>query len=188
ETGGFGVLARVGAGLTPDQMHAERIDGYNPLAVIDAYSRKKEIIERGDGPVLLDTVTYRYSGHSPSDASSYREKSEIEEWRQVDSLITYREELVECGVATQEELDKIQSQIDGQILDAYVRAIDLDLSPRADIYSVGSLLERTMFSSVTMDDGRSTMVVKPPTVHDQTPSSNVDSPSPLPETLIPKSE
>src|SRR5205823_1315959 len=62
ETGGFGILARMGAGLTPDQMHAERIDGYNPLAVIDAYARKKEIIERGDGPILLDTVTYRYSG------------------------------------------------------------------------------------------------------------------------------
>src|SRR5437868_9695261 len=128
-------------------MHAERIDGYNPLAVIDAYARKKEIIERGEGPILLDTVTYRYSGHSPSDASSYREKSEIDEWRQVDSLITYREDLIESGVATSDELDKMQQQIDGQINDAYVRAIDLDLSPRADLYAVGSLLERTMFSN-----------------------------------------
>ena len=137
----------MGAGLTPDQMHAERIDGYNPLAVIDAYSRKKEILERGDGPVLLDTVTYRYSGHSPSDASSYREKSEIDEWRQVDSLITYREELLEAGVAETTELDSMQAHIDGQILQAYLKAIDLDLSPRADLYSVGGLLEQTMFSN-----------------------------------------
>ena len=36
-------------------MHAERIDGYNPLAVIDAIRRKREVIERGDGPVLLGT-------------------------------------------------------------------------------------------------------------------------------------
>ena len=42
----------------------------------------------------MDTITYRFSGHSPSDASSYREKSEVEEWRQVDSLLTYGEELM----------------------------------------------------------------------------------------------
>ncbi|WP_395146500.1 thiamine pyrophosphate-dependent dehydrogenase E1 component subunit alpha, partial [Armatimonas sp.] len=59
ETGGFGVLARLGAGLNADQMNAERVDGYNPLAVIDAIARKKALIEAGEGPVLLDTVTYR---------------------------------------------------------------------------------------------------------------------------------
>ena len=60
-------LARVGAG--EPQPCAERADGYNPLAVVDAIKRKKALIENGDGPVLLETITY-YSGHSPSDASS----------------------------------------------------------------------------------------------------------------------
>ncbi|HOI49241.1 MAG TPA: thiamine pyrophosphate-dependent dehydrogenase E1 component subunit alpha, partial [Prolixibacteraceae bacterium] len=72
ETMGYDIAARIGAGLNPDQMHAERVDGYNPLAVIDAYRRKRQIIEEKRGPVLLDVLTYRYSGHSPSDASSYR--------------------------------------------------------------------------------------------------------------------
>jgi len=147
ETGGFGILARMGAGLTPDQMHAERVDGYNPLAVIDAIARKREVLERGDGPVLLDTVTYRYSGHSPSDASSYREKSEVDEWRRVDSLVTYAEDLVECGLCTRDDLAAVQAEIDARILNAYRRAIDLDLSPRADLYSAGCLLERAMFSN-----------------------------------------
>ena len=153
ETGGFGILARMGAGLTPDQMHAERIDGYNPLAVIDAYARKKEIIERGDGPVLLDTVTYRFSGHSPSDASSYREKSEIEEWRQVDSLMAYGEELLRAGICTREELDQTQADIDERILRAFRKAIDLDLSPRANLFQAGCLLENTMFSNANLDAG-----------------------------------
>ncbi|HWR98962.1 MAG TPA: thiamine pyrophosphate-dependent enzyme, partial [Prolixibacteraceae bacterium] len=39
ETMGYGMAARIGAGVNPDQMHAERVDGYNPLAVIDAYKR-----------------------------------------------------------------------------------------------------------------------------------------------------
>jgi 2-oxoisovalerate dehydrogenase E1 component len=78
ETMGYGIAARIGAGVNADQMHAERVDGYNPLAVIDAYKRKRKIIEEKRGPVLLDVLTYRYSGHSPSDASSYRSKEEVE--------------------------------------------------------------------------------------------------------------
>ena len=87
ETMGFDLLARFGAGVNPDQMHAERIDGYNPLAVIDAYKRKREIIEKKQGPVLLDVLTYRFAGHSPSDASAYRTKEEIDMWMEQDSLI-----------------------------------------------------------------------------------------------------
>jgi 2-oxoisovalerate dehydrogenase E1 component len=147
ETGGFGVLARMGAGLNPEQMHAERIDGYNPLAVIDAMARKREILLRGDGPVLLDTVTYRFSGHSPSDASSYREKSEIEAWQHVDSLLTYGNSLVEAGLCTTDDLDQSERELQERMLRAYKRAIDLDLSPRADLYQVNCLLERTMFSN-----------------------------------------
>src|SRR5664279_1760050 len=53
ETMGYQVLARLGAGINPEMMHAERVDGYNPLAVIDAFKRKKKIIEDRKGPVLL---------------------------------------------------------------------------------------------------------------------------------------
>ncbi len=147
ETMGFGTLVRMGAGLTPTQMHAERVDGYNPLAVIDAIARKKEIIERGKGPVLLDTITYRFSGHSPSDASSYRERKEIEEWQQVDSLLTYGEEMLGAGLCTREDFDKTHAHIDAAMLKAYKKAVDLDLSPRANLYVPGNLLERTMFSN-----------------------------------------
>ncbi|HPT31808.1 MAG TPA: thiamine pyrophosphate-dependent dehydrogenase E1 component subunit alpha, partial [Prolixibacteraceae bacterium] len=87
ETMGYGIAARIGAGLNEDQLHAERVDGYNPLAVIDAYRRKRVILEEKKGPVLLDVLTYRYSGHSPSDASSYRSKEEVEAWEKVDSIV-----------------------------------------------------------------------------------------------------
>lgn len=147
ETGGFGVLARLGAGLNPDQMHAERVDGYNPLAVIDAIARKKALLEAGEGPVLLDTVTYRFSGHSPSDQSSYREKSEIEAWQQVDPLVTFREQLIEAGIALRQDFDSEYAQLDGVLLRAYQKAIDLELSPRANLFAVGNLLENTMYSN-----------------------------------------
>ena len=147
ETMGFKVLARLGAGLNPDQMHAERVDGYNPLAVIDAVARKKEILQRGDGPVLLDTLTYRFSGHSPSDASSYREKSELDAWKQVDPLETYAGSLVEAGVCTQQQIDEVNALAEALVGKAYRKATDLEISPRADLKKTGCLLERVMLSN-----------------------------------------
>jgi len=147
ETMGFKILARLGAALNPEQMHAERVDGYNPLAVIDAIARKKAIIEQGDGPVLLDTITYRFSGHSPSDASSYRDRTEVEAWQVIDPIQSFAEELVENGVCTIQEKNEIVEQSEQVILKAYKKAIDLKLSPRADLKKEGCLLDRTMFSA-----------------------------------------
>ncbi len=147
ETMGLKVLARLGAGINPEQMHAERIDGYSPLAVIDAIERKKKILERGDGPVLLDTVTYRVSGHSPSDASSYREKTEIEAWQKVDSLVVFGQQLVEANVCTQQDLDALREQAEALVLKAFAKASNLELSPREDLKVRDCLLDRTMFSN-----------------------------------------
>ena len=102
ETMSYGVMARVGAGVNPDTMHAERVDGYNPLAVADAILRKKKILLEGKGPALLDTLTYRISGHSPSDASSYRTPEEIKLWQDADSINAYGRYLIENKAATQE--------------------------------------------------------------------------------------
>jgi 2-oxoisovalerate dehydrogenase E1 component len=157
ETMGYQVLARLGAGLTPDQMHAERVDGYNPLAVIDAIRRKKKILAEGRGPVLLDTITYRISGHSPSDASSYRTKEELDAWRAVDPIVTYGADLVDAGVATRAALEKIDATAAARVLKAYKKAVDLKLSPRENLKACGSLLERTMFSNqhvAAMETGR----------------------------------
>ena len=164
ETMGFGVLARLGAGLTPDQMHAERVDGYNPLAMIDVIRRKKALIAKGDGPILLDTVTYRFSGHSPSDASSYREKSEVEAWQRFDPLTTFGNDLVEAGVLKQADLDAMQARVDDIILRAFQKAIDLNLSPRADLRQPGNLLEKVMFSNQRvekLDDRVPEVLMKP---------------------------
>jgi 2-oxoisovalerate dehydrogenase E1 component len=151
ETMGFKMLARIGAGLNPQQLHAERIDGYNPLAVADAIRRKKKVIADGDGPVLLDTLTYRYSGHSPSDASSYREKAEIEAWQQVDPLVKFGQAIVEAGVCSQGDLDQLQQWTEAKILKALTKAVDLETSPREDLMAPNTLLEETMFSDQTVE-------------------------------------
>ncbi|MBN2449674.1 MAG: dehydrogenase [Lentisphaeria bacterium] len=129
ETMGYKVLARIGAGVNPDQMHAERINGYNPLAVADAFLRKKQILAEGRGPVLLDTATYRISGHSPSDASSYRSQEEIQRFEAADAIPAFRRRLVEAGVAGDDELESIRGETEAFVFELFKLAIDPDLSP-----------------------------------------------------------
>lgn len=147
ETMGYDMLARFGAGVNPEQMHSERIDGYNPLAVIDAIKRKKEILDNNDGPVLLDTLTYRFSGHSPSDASSYRTKEEIEAWQENDSLIEYRLKLIQAGVAGSDDFDGILEGIKERMTTILKVAIDYDISPRMDLNKEPDAIAKYMFSN-----------------------------------------
>jgi 2-oxoisovalerate dehydrogenase E1 component len=163
ETMGYDMLARVGAAFAPYQMHAERIDGYNPLAVIDAYRRKMAVLKENKGPVLLDTLTYRFSGHSPSDASSYRTKEEIEAWQNVDSIIDYGKSLVQSGICTEAELEDIQQGVVGRIEKALKLAGDDEISPRMNLDSDPDIIGRYMFSNDSVDklDDREPEVLMP---------------------------
>ena len=145
ETMGMQFIARIGAGVNPDQMHAERVNGYDPLPVIDAFRRKKQILAEGRGPALLDTVTYRISGHSPSDASSYRSKEEIERWQQADSIRAFRNKLIESRAATADELDQAKAFVEAAIFDMFQLAADLEASPRVGADS--ELVSSVMFSN-----------------------------------------
>jgi 2-oxoisovalerate dehydrogenase E1 component len=143
ETMGYGVLARIGAGVNADNMHAERVDGYNPLAVADATARKKELLLAGKGPVLMDTITYRMSGHSPSDASSYRSKEEMAMWEAQDCVAGYQQYLIKGGVITQAEVEAFKARVVSKICKALKLAISLEISPRIE----ASYIESVMFSN-----------------------------------------
>ncbi len=155
ETMGYGMAARIGAGVNPDQMHAERVDGYNPLAVIDAYKRKLQIIADKKGPVLLEVLTYRFSGHSPSDASSYRSKEEVEAWQNQDCIHSFAKNLVEAGVTDQTKLDGIWDEIKTLMVELLKLSIDLEISPRMDIRKRPEQIGEMIFSNtptVSMED------------------------------------
>jgi 2-oxoisovalerate dehydrogenase E1 component len=142
ETMGVQFIARIGAGVNQEQMHAERVNGYDPLPVIDAFRRKKQALAEGKGPVLLDTVTYRISGHSPSDASSYRSKEEIERWQQADSIRAFRSKLTTSKAATEDQLDSAKAYVEALVFDMFQLAVDLEASPRVgpDSELVGSVM------------------------------------------------
>lgn len=159
ETMGYDVLARVGAGVNPEAMHAGRVDGINPLAVADAVTRKKKILEEGRGPVLMDTLTYRFSGHSPSDASSYRDKAEVDLWEEVDCIKTYSELLISNDLVSQGDIDDFSAKFTEKLTKVLVLASDDEKCPR-----VGpEYVENAMFSNTpteAMEEGESEITLE----------------------------
>jgi 2-oxoisovalerate dehydrogenase E1 component len=143
ETMGYKILARVGAGVNPENMHSERVDGYNPLAVADAVARKKKVLLEGRGPVLMDTITYRFSGHSPSDASSYRTKEEVELWQGADAIESYGAYLVENKAIAKVKLDAIRAETVERLTSVLKLAVDDSVSERVG----GQFIESVMFSN-----------------------------------------
>ena len=147
ETMGYDMLARIGSGVSPNQFYAERIDGFNPLAVIDAMERKLEILRKGEGPVLLDTITYRFSGHSTSDQNAYRSKEEMEAWKEMDPMVTYRKGLVDAGVTTDDKLEEIIAKTAERMTMICKAASDPTISPYVDFKADPAVVERLMFSN-----------------------------------------
>ena len=147
ETMGFQRLATIAAGLNRWNFHAETVDGNNPLAVIDAIRRKKATIAAGEGPVLLDILTYRQSGHSPSDAGSYRTREELEAWKAVDALQEFRGQILAAKAADAARLDAVCAQAGEKMRTACRLAVDLTTSPRLGSDGIA----RVMFSRAVED-------------------------------------
>ena len=163
ETMGYGMIARFAAGVSPTQLHVERVDGFNPLAVIDAYRRKLPLAKE-DGPVMLDMVTYRFSGHSPSDVSAYREQEEIEAWEAQDAIPAYAKALIEAGVCTEAEIEAIQEAVNTRNESIFMLAYDQEITPYYDLEKNPHFIEDLMFSDEyveSMDPSREPEVLAP---------------------------
>ena len=88
---------------------AARVDGQDVLAVREAMKAALEHCRSGNGPFLLEALTYRFRGHSMADPESYRSKEEVERFRKDDPIVVFRNKLISDGVATQEEFDQIDA-------------------------------------------------------------------------------
>jgi pyruvate dehydrogenase E1 component alpha subunit len=95
----------------------ETIDGNDVLKVYEKMKQAREYV-RDNGPMLLVCNTYRYLGHSKSDANVYRTKEEINEWKEKDPIKRLKEYLVSGKVMTQKEIDALETETTQIIEDA----------------------------------------------------------------------
>ncbi|MED1788758.1 MULTISPECIES: thiamine pyrophosphate-dependent dehydrogenase E1 component subunit alpha [Brevibacillus] len=99
------------------------VDGNDLFAVMNAVAEATERARRGEGPTLIEAKTYRYKGHSKSDAKKYRTREEEMDWRKNrDCIKKLQEVLIEKGLLTQEQAKEIEQQAKKEIEEAVVFA------------------------------------------------------------------
>jgi pyruvate dehydrogenase E1 component alpha subunit len=98
-------------------MAGEEVDGMDVLAVRAAAQRAVERARAGEGPTVLECLTYRFRGHSLADPDELRAAEEKEFWAKRDPIKQLAAHLVSQQLATPEELKAIEKEIDAEIAD-----------------------------------------------------------------------
>ncbi len=104
------------------RMHGERVDGNDVLAVREAADRLLRQAREERQPALLETITYRYRGHSVADAGKvYRTPEEVRSWRKRDPITRFGLLLGEREIASSADLDAIWQDVSAEVKDAIDR-------------------------------------------------------------------
>ncbi|WP_340074285.1 pyruvate dehydrogenase (acetyl-transferring) E1 component subunit alpha [Leptobacterium sp. I13] len=93
------------------EMPCGPVDGMNPVKVAEAVNEAIERARSGGGPTFLEMKTYRYRGHSMSDAQKYRTKEEVEEYKKIDPITQVLEVIKEKKYATDDEIAVIDKRV-----------------------------------------------------------------------------
>tara|TARA_Y100001968_G_scaffold89895_1_gene80909 strand:- start:1301 stop:2395 length:1095 start_codon:yes stop_codon:yes gene_type:complete len=105
-------------------MPGEEVDGMNVLSVRAATQRALERARAGEGPTLLECLTYRFRGHSLADPDELRSEQEKEFWANRDPLRQLEADISKMGFANSEELRSIEKEIDIEVNDAVEFALN----------------------------------------------------------------
>jgi pyruvate dehydrogenase E1 component alpha subunit len=87
------------------------VDGNDVLAVYDAAEKAIAQARRGDGPTLLECVTHRWAGHSAKDVDAYRDRKEVESFKQYCPIARYQKYLLEQGTFTADEIANMEQAV-----------------------------------------------------------------------------
>lgn len=110
-------------------MPGVRVDGMNVLDVHDAVKDAVDRARRGEGPSLIEALTYRYKGHSKSDKQVYRTKDEVKAWQDRDCITRFERYLIDSGMLGDAEAAQIEQRAAAAIEEAIAFA---DASPDPD--------------------------------------------------------
>jgi pyruvate dehydrogenase E1 component alpha subunit len=116
------------------EMPCGPVDGMDIIAMREAVKVAVERARKGEGPTFLEAKTYRYKGHSMSDAQHYRTKDEVKEYQKIDPINTTLEIIRENKFANEKEIEKIQDEVKEVILDAIKFAEESPFPTEKDLY------------------------------------------------------
>jgi pyruvate dehydrogenase E1 component alpha subunit len=108
-----------------------RVDGMDVLAIRDGVAEGIRQAREERRPTLLEAFTYRYHGHSAADPEVYREREEVEEWREKDPIETFARRCIEAGVLGEREVQEVRDKAEEAVL-AAVEFADASPEPPLD--------------------------------------------------------
>jgi TPP-dependent pyruvate/acetoin dehydrogenase alpha subunit len=114
----------------PYKIPGVRVDGMDVLEVYGAVTEAAARTREGDGPSLIEAVTYRFRGHSMSDPVEYRSKREERIWLERDPIKNLRKKLLERG-QTEEQFKQIEAEVE-EVIEDSVRFADESPEPRLE--------------------------------------------------------
>lgn len=103
-------------------MPSQQVDGMDVEAVYRVTHEAVERARQGDGPTLIEALTYRFKGHSMADPVTYRTREEEAEWHPRDPIAVFGNRLLHEGTATEAELHQMRQEVDAVVRDAVVFA------------------------------------------------------------------
>ena len=109
------------------------VDGNDLMAVYGAVSEAQRRARAGEGPSLVENVTYRWRGHSKSDANRYRTQDEIDAWKLKCPIVRFRTLLIEEGTLTEKIADQVEQEAHASIEAAVAFA---EASPEPDVSTI----------------------------------------------------
>ncbi|MEN1786205.1 MAG: pyruvate dehydrogenase (acetyl-transferring) E1 component subunit alpha, partial [Bacteroidota bacterium] len=116
------------------EMPCAPVDGMDPAVVAKEMDKAIERARTGGGPTFLEMKTYRYRGHSMSDAQHYRTKEEVEEYKKIDPITQVKDVVLEKGYATEEELKDIDKRVKDKVKECEDFAEDSKFPPVSQLY------------------------------------------------------
>ncbi len=116
------------------EMPCAPVDGMDPAIVAKEMDKAIERARTGGGPTFLEMKTYRYRGHSMSDAQHYRTKAEVEEYKKIDPITQVKDVILEKGYATEEELKVIDKRVKDLVSECEKFAEESAFPPLEQLY------------------------------------------------------
>ena len=106
----------------------------NVLHMMEAVEEAVARARKGDGPTFLEAKTYRYKGHSMSDAQHYRTKDEVSEYQKIDPINTTLEHIKKNKFASEKEIEAINLEVKETIAEAIKFADESPFPTKQDLY------------------------------------------------------
>ncbi|PWL37272.1 pyruvate dehydrogenase (acetyl-transferring) E1 component subunit alpha [Flagellimonas aquimarina] len=116
------------------EMPCGPVDGMDPAIVAKEVDKAVERARTGGGPTFLEMKTYRYRGHSMSDAQHYRTKEEVEEYKKIDPISQVKEIILEKGYATEDEIKEMDKRVKDLVAECEKFAEESDFPPVQQMY------------------------------------------------------